>query len=117
MKKYIYLALITLSVIACKDLKYDYNLKQMGQALNEHFKQKDLDNSTVTNITLLKPISYEKIAENKRLQPDEMYLTKIYVKGTWSYMDSNRIYNMDDTLSCFFNEDLSLLRVETNEKQ
>jgi hypothetical protein len=34
------------------------------------------------------------------------------VRGTWSYRDSFRIYNIDDTLDCVFNKSKTLLRIK-----
>jgi predicted RNA-binding protein len=84
----------------------------MGDAVRSHLQQKDTENGTITKIEMLKALSYEKIPDDKRKQPDEAYLCKVYIRGTWSYGDSYRIYNMDDTLKCYFNSNKVFLRID-----
>lgn len=87
-------------------------MEKMGNALKRHLKSLDAENGTITKIEYIEPISSEKIPEDMRRQPNEAYLFTAYVKGTWAYGDSYRIYNMDDTLKCYFSKDKAFLRMD-----
>ncbi|MDH6309293.1 hypothetical protein M2451_002821 [Dysgonomonas sp. PFB1-18] len=103
------IAVFCITFSACTSQSYD--LERMGDAVKSHFRYRDQDNGTVTKIEYLKALSYEKIPEDKREKPDEEYLCKVYVKGTWAYDNSYRVFNMNDTLDCFFDKSKSLLRI------
>lgn len=111
MKIYIYFTLIILGLFSC-GVNSQYDLDKMGDAVRQHIKYRDIDNNTITRIEILKPVSCEKIPEEKRVKPDEAYLFKVYVQGTWSYMDSYRVYNIDDTLKCYFSNQKVFLRMD-----
>jgi predicted RNA-binding protein len=83
----------------------------MGELVKQHIKYRDIDNNTITKIEYLQPVSYEKIPEDKRSDPKEEYVCKIYMQGTWAYVDSYRIYNINDTINCYFDKDLKVLRM------
>jgi len=115
MKKYIFSVIVlfcTFSLISCQS-----DLDKMGQAVKSHFKYRDTDNETITKIEEVKALSYDKIPEDKRENPDEIYLCKVYVRGTWSYANSFRIYNIDDTLDCFFSKNKTFLRMGGNKTE
>ncbi|MBK5720524.1 hypothetical protein JGH11_06535 [Dysgonomonas sp. Marseille-P4677] len=112
MKKYIFLIVIGLGLISCSS--YQYDLDKMGEAVKSHLKYRDAENSTITKIEYIEPISYEKTADNERSNPDEVYLFKVYVKGTWAYQDSYRIFNISDTLKCYFGKNKTFLRMDEN---
>ncbi len=112
MKKYIFLMIISLSLISCSS--YQYDMEKMGDAVRSHLRYRDADNSTVTKIEYLEPISYEKIPESDRGKPDEVYLFKVYIKGTWAYQDSYRVFNINDTLRCYFSKNKTFLRMDDN---
>ena len=108
MKKYFSLILVIL-FFSCTTKEYD--LEKMGEAVQAHLKYRDADKGTITKITYLKALSYEKIAEDKREKPDEVYLCKVYMTGTWSYYDSYRVFNINDTIDCYFSKNKTFLRL------
>lgn len=112
MKKFAILMLIISCFWSYSCSSYDYDLEKMGEAVQSHLKYRDADNGTITKIEYLKAVSYKEISQNEREKPDEAYLCKVYIKGTWAYMDSYRIYNIDDTLNCFFTKNKTFLRIE-----
>ncbi len=110
MKKYIILALTIFSFFSCSS--YQNDLEKMGEAVRSHIKYRDIDNGTITKIEVLESLSYKEIPEQQRIKPDEVYLCKVYVRGTWTYQDSYRVYNLDDTLKCYFAKNKTFLRIE-----
>ncbi|MDU1892297.1 MAG: hypothetical protein E6767_16555 [Dysgonomonas sp.] len=110
MKKFMFLLLTSVFFTSCTS--YQQDLDKMGQAVKSHFKYRDADNGTITKITYLEPLSYETIPEDKRKKEDEAYLFKAYVKGTWKYPESSLIYNIDDTVKCYFSSKKVFLRME-----
>lgn len=110
MKKYILIMVVAVSVLSGCTTK-EYDLEKMGDAVRSHIRYRDADNGTITKIEVLDPVSYDKIPEDKRESPDEVYLCKVYIKGTWTYAGSYRVYNMDDTLRCYFSKSKTFLRM------
>lgn len=108
MKKYFSLMLIVLC-FSCGTSNYD--LERMGEAVKAHMRYRDAEKGTITKITYLKALSYEKIAEDKREKPDEVYLCKVLMRGTWSYDGSYRVFNINDTVDCYFNKNKTFLRL------
>lgn len=109
MKKILLTILLTLAFVSCTN-RYDYNLIEMKKAFERRVFNKDIENNTQTTIQYLKALSYEEIPLAQRKDSSEMYLAKIYLKSRWVYLNSSRIYNVDDTLDCYFDKDLNLLR-------
>ncbi|MDR1090413.1 MAG: hypothetical protein LBL79_04990 [Prevotella sp.] len=101
MKKSIFYILLIIGLFSCSNSQYD--LDKMGAAVKQHIRNSDIDNGTITKINNIKAISYEKIPESSRKNPDEVYLCRVFIQGKWSYQNSNRIFNMNDTINCYFN--------------
>lgn len=116
MKKYTLLLLIVFGLSSC-DINYQSNLNKMGDAVRQHIRYRDADNGTITKIENFQPVSYEKIPEDKRQKPDEVYLFKVYIQGTWAYDNSYRIFNINDTVNCYFDGDRRILRMDENKEQ
>ena len=112
MKQYAFLFTLVISFFLYGCNSYEYDLEKMGEAVQSHIKYRDIDNGTKTTINYLKAISYEEIPEADRKQPDEFYLCKVYIKGTWAYDNSYRIFNMDDTLNCYFSKNKTFVRMD-----
>lgn len=117
MKKSSFLLVFIISVffVSCNFLNND--LEKMGGAVKQHFKYKDVEDGTITKISYLKALSYDKIPEDQRESPEEVYLCKVYVRGTWSYYNSHRIFNIDDTLDCYFNKSKTFIRIDKLEEK
>jgi len=117
MKKYFLLIAAGICIFTFSCSSYDYDLQRMGEAIQSHIKYRDIDNSTKTTINYLKAISYEEIPEAERKQPDEYYLCKVYIKGTWAYDNSYRVFNIDDTLNCYFSKSKTFVRMDNTISQ
>lgn len=111
MKKSSFLFVAILSFFSFSCSSYDYDLKKMGEAVKSHFRYRDMENGTKTTIEYLKALSYEKLPEEKRENPDDYYLCKVHIKGTWAYDNSFRIFNMNDTLNCYFSKSKTFVRM------
>lgn len=109
--------IIALSMFYFSCNSYNNDLERMGESVRQSFRYSDADNGTVTKIEYLKAISYEKIPEEQRPEPDDVYLCRVYVKGTWSYYNSHRIFNIDDTLDCYFNKSKTFIRIDKIEER
>lgn len=83
----------------------------MGKAVERHFKYSDQENETHTVIENINPISYSAIDKEVREQPEDAYLCKVYVKARWSYLEGSRVYNISDTLDCYFDKDMKFVRI------
>ncbi len=112
MKKAIVFILLISAFTACSD----YELKKMEDQVRSHIKYRDQEKGIITKIDYLKAISYDQIAEEDKKDPDDAYLCKVYVRGTWAYYESNRIFNMDDTLKCVFDKSKTIVRIEETPK-
>lgn len=117
MRKYIPLVAIIMSIIIFSCSSYSNDLERMGAAVKQHFKYKDIDDGTITKISYIKAVSYEEIPEEKREDPKEVYLCKVYMRGSWSYYNSGRIFNIDDTLNCFFDKSKTFIRIGKTEEK
>lgn len=106
MRMYIFFIILFLAFVSCKEER----LNNMGEAVERQFMYKDQENKTKTVIERCVAISYDEIDENKREQTEDYYLTKVYVRGRWSYLEGSRVYNIDDTLNCYFDKDTKFLR-------
>lgn len=113
MKKSLYFIFAMALFVAC-DGAYEYNLKQMGKAVERHFMYNDLNNNISTAIDFVHPISYIELDSNQKETPEDFYLGEFYVKGKWSYLGSSLVYNMDDTISCYFDKNMKYLRTMKN---
>lgn len=110
MKKILLISFTTFLFGAC-GIKYNSDLEKMGKSLESHFKYNDQKQNTVTTLELLQPLSYEKLEDNQKEKPEDTYLTRFYVRGKWNTIGSSLIYNMNDTISCYFDKDLKYLRM------
>lgn len=111
MKKYILSFIIVMLISACTTPQQD--LDKMADGVRSHLRYKDVENNTVTRINEIKGISCEKIPEDERQNPDEVYLLRVYIRGTWNESRSYRIYNIDDTVQAIFNKNKTFLRMDT----
>ena len=110
MRKFIVLIFIVYVCISCNS--YDYQLEKMGDSVRSHIRYQDQEKGTITKIEYLKALSYDEIPEDKRETPEDIYLCKVYVRGTSSYPGSYRVFNIDDTLNCIFNKKKVVLRID-----
>lgn len=101
MKKSIFYILLIIGLFSCSNSQYD--LDKMQAAVKQHIRNYDVDNGTITKIDYLKAISYEKTSEESREHPDDVYRCRVFIQGHWSYQNSYRIFNMNDTINCYFN--------------
>lgn len=111
MKKSIFICMLLGLLCSC-NLSYKNNLKQMGKAVEGHFMYNDLNNNITTTLEWVRPLSYIELTDAEKKQPEDAYLGQFYIKGKWSYMGSSLVYNMDDTIFCYFTKDLKYLRTK-----
>lgn len=117
MRKYLTLIAVVISILSLSCSSTAKDLERMGGAVKQHFRYKDIDEGTITKINYLKAVSYDEIPEAERANPDEVYLCKVYVRGTWSYYEGNRVFNIDDTLDCYFNKTKTFIRIDKIEEK
>lgn len=96
-------------------LSYEYNLNQMSKGLERHFQYNDQEKNIITNIDFIKPLSYIKLGNDDRVMQDDVYLARFYVKGKWMNDGSSLVYNINDTIACYFDKNMRYLRMKPNE--
>jgi len=111
MKKSLFIVIAFILFTGC-DGAYKHNLQQMGKAVERHFMYNDLNNNISTTLDWVHPISYIELQDNKKDKPEDFYLGEFHVKGKWSYIGSSLVYNMNDTISCYFDKDMKYLRTK-----
>lgn len=117
--KYLFLLYLFLA-ISCvdKDAPERRILNKMNESFKVYIRDNDLRKDLITKLTNVKALSYKELGEEDRENKDEVYEAKIYMQGTTSYMLSAKIYNLNDTVICYFNKDLKMLRlVNSNNPQ
>ena len=102
--------LLILLFVACENNKQQRMLSDMGKAIRHHIMINDVDNNLVTKIKYVTPISYQELTDRDKPEAKDAYSCKVYLVATSSYMNSSRIYNIDDTLTCYFDKDIKFLR-------
>jgi hypothetical protein len=110
MKNSIFYILLIMGLFSCSNSQYD--LDKMEAAVKQHIRNNDVDNGTITKIDNLKAISYEKIPEGNREHSDDVYRCKVFIQGHWSYQNSYRVFNMNDTINCYFNSKKVFFRMD-----
>lgn len=45
---------------------------------------------------------------------EDVYFARFYVGGRWAYKNSSLIYNQNDTISCYYENDRKYLRLKMN---
>ena len=83
----------------------------MEKSFKLYIRDNDLKKDLVTNLKRVEVLSYVENPVEVREAPEEKYEAKVYMYGTTSYMNSARIYNIKDTLTCYFDEKLIMLRL------
>lgn len=110
MKKLAFFCLLSAFLFAGCDGAYKHNLKQMGKSVERNFVLSDINNNISTTLEEVRPISYIELTDQQKETPHDKYLGQFYIKGTWFYIGSSLIYNMNDTIQCYFDKNLKYLR-------
>lgn len=110
MKKIILLILPLLLFISCNSSQRDLDFLEAN--VKQHIKYKDADNGTITKINNIKAISIDKISDENKKNPEEAYLSRVFIQGTWSYLEGNRIFNFSDTINCYLDKNKKLIEID-----
>lgn len=110
MKKFVLFAIMIVGMFSCSNSQYD--LEKMGDAVKQHIRYRDTENGTTTKIEHIKALSYEKTPEDRRENPDEVYTCRVFIQGTWAYANSNRVFNINDTIDCYFSSGKQFIRMQ-----
>lgn len=114
MREYIMPLLIVVFAFSC-GFGNQADLNKMEAAVRQHIKYMDTEKGITTNISYFEALSYEEMLQSERQTPDDFYLCKIYMQGTWAYYNSSRIYNVNDTLRCVFDKKKVFVRIENED--
>ena len=111
--KYIKISLLLLIItFACTNTAREKQIKSdMNKAFKVYIQNNDLRKDLVTKLTLVETISYKELGEERQENSEEVYEAKILMRGTTSQMYSAKIYNLNDTVTCYFDENLKMLRL------
>lgn len=88
---------------------------KLARSFKTYIKSNDEKKELITDLKEVEVISYSEISNQENAE--EKYEAQIFMRGTTSYSKGSRIYNLNDTVSCFFDESLTMLRLQhtTNE--
>ena len=115
MRKYTFVLLVSLILFSCKKENTTSGASQkeldnMERIVRLHIINNDIEKNLKTDIEYLRPISLDSIPTDKRIDENDVYVGRVYLVGKSSYLGSSRIYNMKDTMICYFNKDMKFLR-------
>lgn len=110
MKKILFIIASLFILGACGDKRQELMMNNMTKAIKHHIMINDVDKNLETKIKYITPLSYEVLSEDNKIEADDAFRCKVHLVATSSYMNSSRIYNIDDTLTCFFDKDIKFLR-------
>lgn len=114
MKKILTLGLILLAFLSCtnEEVKKNEIMRKMDASFKIYIRDNDLRKNFITKLKKVKTISYKELTdEDAKQSPEELYEAKVLMVGTTALMNSARVYNLNDTVTCYFNEDLKMLRL------
>lgn len=100
--------LIALMFSACDNR--DKTKIAMDKSFKEFIKENDQKTNYNTRIQHVDIISYTALDDSNRQNENEMYEAKVHFMATTSYEGSMKIYNIDDTITSFFDKDLKMTR-------
>lgn len=87
------------------------NMDKINKSFKVYIKNNDTKKNFVTNLKKVEVISYAEIPIENGENLDEKYEAKVYMYGTTSYMSSSKIYNLSDTVTCYFDDKFRMLRL------
>lgn len=82
----------------------------LTRSFKTYIKNNDEKKELITDLKEVEVISYSEIASKENAE--EKYEARIFMRGTTSYSKGSRVYNLNDTVSCFFDESLTMLRLQ-----
>lgn len=83
---------------------------KLTRSFKTYIKNNDEKKELITDLKEVEVISYSEISNQEN--DKEKYEARIFMRGTTSYSKGSRIYNLNDTVSCYFDESLTMLRLE-----
>lgn len=101
----------SLTVFSCTQSKDKAIRNKMDLSFHKYIKDNDIRKDLVTKLKLVKVISYKELPLENSEAENEKYEAMIYMRGTSGYSYSAKIYNIDDTVACYFDKDLNMLRL------
>ena len=111
MKKYMIFCLFSFAMVSCSLFEAN-DLAEMRDSFVRHIKAQDEANEMKKEIEMAHAISYQKLNDEEKVEPEDAYLTKIYLVSKSWYIGGSRVYNTNDTLEVYFNKDKRFLRVK-----
>lgn len=82
----------------------------MDKSFREFIKENDKKTNYNTRIQHVDIISYIALEDSNRQNENEVYEAKVHFMATTSYEGSMKIYNINDTITSFFDKDLKMTR-------
>jgi len=114
MKKYFFLCIIIFGYFStsCSELVEKNNLAEMRDSFERHIKATDEEKGMASKIEMIHAISYEELKDSEKIEPEDAYLTKIYLVSQSWYIGGSRVYNTNDTLDVYFNKNKRFIRIK-----
>lgn len=111
--KYLILLAVTLSLIvlsACDNR--DKTKIEMDKSFREYIENRETNFRT--QIQHIETVSYEKIEDLDRQNPLEVYRARVYFVAATSQNGSMKVYNINDTVTSYFDQNLKMVRLINN---
>lgn len=103
------LLLISVSYLTSCDSR-DKTKIAMDKAFKKYIAKNDSIKNYNTKVVKIETISYNKIAPNAVDSTEEVYQAQVYFVGSTAYEGSIKVYNINDTVTSYFDKDLNMTR-------
>lgn len=97
-------------LLACGKISKDTNPEKMERAVKRYIKNNDAEKGLRTYIERIETISYEQIPEDKKMESEDVYICQMLLVAKSAYEGSGRVYNINDTMTCYFDKEIRFLR-------
>lgn len=102
---------LSLTVLSCTQSEDKAVKKAMDASFHKYIKDNDIRKDLVTKLRFVSVLSYKELSGDPENPEGEKYEATVYMQGTSGYSYSAKIYNIDDTVTCYFDKDLNMLRL------
>lgn len=85
---------------------------KFNRGFRTYIQNNDVEKGLKTSLRDVEIISYTEVDEANRKSAEEKYEVQIYMSGKTAYSQGARVYNLDDTVACYFDESFKMLRLQ-----
>ena len=103
------IALLVLTLSACDSR--DKTKIALDKSFREYIENNDKEKNYRTRIQHVEIVSYTKTEGMEQQDVSEAYRARVYFVATTSYEGSVKVYNINDTVTSYFDENLKMVRM------